>query len=83
MAALIPDERCFVLASLIFFLLFKMQQAKSGTSDATNKVIEPHLSGFEPATLFFANQGCSCNVSSTQSVGGWRLFNCLIIISNL
>ena len=39
MAALTPDERCFVLASLI---LMKTEQAVSGTSTATYKVIEPH-----------------------------------------
>ena len=36
------DERCVVLASLIFSLLIKMQHAISGTSAATYKVMEPH-----------------------------------------
>ena len=43
MAALITDERSFVLARLIFFLLMKTEQAISGTSAATYKVMEPHL----------------------------------------
>ena len=42
MAALTPNERCFVLESYIFFLLIKTEQAKSGTSAATYKVLEPH-----------------------------------------
>ena len=42
MAALIPDERCFVLACLIFFLLMKTEQAVSWTSASTYKVMEPH-----------------------------------------
>ena len=42
MAALIRDERCFVLASFIFFLLMKTEQATSGTSAATYKVMKPH-----------------------------------------
>ena len=42
MAGLIPDERCFVLASNIFFLLIKMEQAISGTSAATYKMMEPY-----------------------------------------
>ena len=43
MAALVPDERCFVLASFIFFLLMKTDYASSGSSAATYKVMEPHL----------------------------------------
>ena len=42
MAVLIPDERCFVLARLIFFLQMKTEQAICGTSAATYKVMEPH-----------------------------------------
>ena len=42
MAALIPDERSFVLAGFIFFLLMKTEQAISGTRAATYKVMEPH-----------------------------------------
>ena len=42
MAALIPDKRCFILAGFIFFLLMKTEQAISGTSAATYKVMEPH-----------------------------------------
>ena len=40
MAALIPDERWFILH--FFFLQIKTQQAISGTSGATYKVMEPH-----------------------------------------
>ena len=40
MAALIPDERCAILASFIFFLQIKTQQA--GTSASTYKLMEPH-----------------------------------------
>ena len=43
MAALIPDERYFILASCIFFfLLVRMEQAISGTSAAAYTVMEPH-----------------------------------------
>ena len=42
MAALIQDERCFVLAGFIFFLLMKTEQVISGTSAATYRVTEPH-----------------------------------------
>ena len=42
MAALIPDERCFIYVPLIFFLQMKMEQALSGTNAATYKVMEPH-----------------------------------------
>ena len=49
MTALILDERCFVSVSYFFFLLMKMEEAISGTSAATYKVMEPHLS----KTFFF------------------------------
>ena len=42
MAALNPDERCLVLASLIFFLLIQTQHSIKGTSAATYKVMEPY-----------------------------------------
>ena len=42
MTALILDERCFVLASYVFFLLMKTEQVISGTSAATYKVTEPN-----------------------------------------
>ena len=42
MAALIWDERSFVLPSFILFLLMKTQQAKYGTSAAAYEVMEPH-----------------------------------------
>ena len=58
MAALTPNERCFVLESYIFFLLIKTEQAKSGTSAATYKVLEIHWI----ASL-------SCSMESSQ----WRL----------
>ena len=43
MAGLIPDGRCFLLASYTFFLLIKTEQAISGTSAATSKMMEPYL----------------------------------------
>ena len=36
------DERCFVVASVIFFLPTKTGLANSGTSGGTYKVMEPH-----------------------------------------
>ena len=42
MVALIPDERCFVLAALVIFLLMKMEQDIPRTSAATYKVMETH-----------------------------------------
>ena len=44
MAALIPDERCVVLASSTFSLQIKAQQAIPCISAATYKVIELHWS---------------------------------------
>ena len=43
MAALIPDERCVILAREILLLYIKTHQAIYGTSDATYNVMEPHL----------------------------------------
>ena len=43
MAALILDERCFISASLIFFLQIKTEQAISGSSAATFKAMEPAI----------------------------------------
>ena len=43
MAAVIPAKRCVVLASFILIFVIKKQQAISGTSAATYKVMEPHL----------------------------------------
>ena len=51
MAGLIPDERCFVLASFIFFLLMKMEQAISRTSAATYKLMKLKLRLENPTTL--------------------------------
>ena len=48
MAALIPDERCVVIANFIFLLLIQMQHAVSETSAATNKVKEPHFPDVKP-----------------------------------
>ena len=42
MAALIPDERCFVSACFMFISLMKQEQAVSGTSAAAYKVMDPH-----------------------------------------
>ena len=39
-AALIPDERCVVIANFIFLLSIKMPQAISVTTAATYKVME-------------------------------------------
>ena len=43
MAAVIPTKRWVVLASFILIFVIKKQQAISGTSAATYKVMEPHL----------------------------------------
>ena len=58
MAGLIPDERCFVLASYILFLLMKTEHAISWTSAATDKVMEPHSNlGSVPAHVFLSSVG--------------------------
>ena len=51
MAALILDERCVILASFIFFLQIKMQQAISGTSAATYKTSKPYQTLPLPAPI--------------------------------
>ena len=51
MAAFIPDGKCFVIASLIFFLLIKTEQAISGTSAATSMVMEPHWAELVRSTV--------------------------------
>ena len=72
MAALIPDERCFILAGLIFFLLIKTVQAISGTSAATYKVMEPHwkLLLMSPCLL---NDPLVCHPSHRMN-NGWYFF---------
>ena len=42
MEALIPDERCVILAWQVFFLQIRTYQAVSETSAATYKVMKPH-----------------------------------------
>ena len=44
-----PGKRCFVLASYIFFLLVKTEQAISGTSAVTYKVMESHCENYPDA----------------------------------
>ena len=62
MAELIPDERYAILANHYFFLQIKTQQAISGTSAATCKLMEPHYS--QALNVYHTyDQTCSATVS--------------------
>ena len=61
MAELIPDERCFVQASFIFFLLMKREQSISETSAATFKVVEPHRCRISTIPQKYSTKAASCS----------------------
>ena len=73
MAAFFLDERCFVLACFIFFILMETEQAISGTSDATYKVM----------TLIVTTE-CDCkNEKSFQDQNKSFHTGCRMCISNI
>ena len=86
MAVLIPDERCFVLARLIFFLQMKTEQAIYGTSAAVYKVLEPHCcwgSITGSVALFVREVAATKSEDETFSSGKMSHFSFQILVAIL